>query len=72
MPVHSQESRFLGFSFPAPNLSRARFPHGIPVPKAVNSRRTVPTFCRGNCLLIIRQRGHYGWALRSSAKFFAQ
>jgi hypothetical protein len=37
------------------------------------SRCTVPTFCYGICLLVIRHRGqHYGWALKSSAKFFAQ
>lgn len=40
--------------------------------KRFNSECTVPTFCCGIYLLVIRHRGHYGWALRSSAKSFVQ
>lgn len=35
MPVHRRGFRFLRFSFPAPNLSRARLPHGILVRQAL-------------------------------------
>lgn len=42
MPVHRREFRFLGFSFPAPNLPRARFPHGILVRQALQFKMHGP------------------------------